>query len=244
MTPHTSMTQELSNMLTAYASQSALNELRNWQREKDVQIANLEREVAELRQFVQDNVAVDGVNSSAGDRKVSASDNFNMFDEMQERSTRAKNVIIYNLEESTSAVTIERINYDKVHVADILNDLELDSSISFKVIRLGKPSDSDEEFVDLVFSLNEKKTIPKIKNFIIDVLNKKQFGVSKRTFHILVEMFKCSEYFPKNPFGKCAKTTETHIAAFLWFAGNKCVLRTVAQIFNTSISTMFAIIEE
>nr|CAI5857937.1 unnamed protein product [Callosobruchus analis] len=59
---------------------------------------------------------------------------------------------------------------------------------------------------------------------------RKQFRVSKSTFQILVEMFKSSEYFPKNPFGKCAKTAETHIAAF---AGDKCVLRTVAQIFNT-----------
>nr|CAI5825400.1 unnamed protein product [Callosobruchus analis] len=82
----------------------------------------------------------------------------------------------------------------------------------------------------------KKKTIPKIKNFTIDVLNKydnheinlyfeykiysKQFRVSKSTFHILVEMFKGSE-----------------------FAVNKCELRNVAQIFNTSISTMFVIIE-
>ncbi|VEN56126.1 unnamed protein product [Callosobruchus maculatus] len=72
---------------------------------------------------------------------------------------------------------------------------------------------------------------------------RKHFKVSKNTFHILVEMFEGSEYFPKNTFGKCTKTAETHIAAFLRFAGNKCVLRTVAQIFNTSISTMFVIIE-
>nr|CAI5854067.1 unnamed protein product [Callosobruchus analis] len=115
-------------------TKSALNELRNCQREKDAQIANLEREVAELRRFVQDNVAVDGVHSSAGNRKVCASDKFNMFDEMQERSTRAKN-IMYNLEENTSAVATERSNYDKMNVVDILHDLEFRIQFRKQVLR-------------------------------------------------------------------------------------------------------------
>ncbi|XP_018564947.1 putative nuclease HARBI1 [Anoplophora glabripennis] len=42
--------------------------------------------------------------------------------------------------------------------------------------------------------------------------------------------------------GTALKSAKVHIAAFLWFAGNKTVLRVVALLFNTSVSTMFSII--
>lgn len=74
---------------------------------------------------------------------------------------------------------------------------------------------------------------------------KRHFRVNRSTSVKLREAFEASRHFPKTAShgGKPVKSPEVHILSFLWFAGNKTVLRSVAQRFNTSVSTMHTMVE-
>jgi hypothetical protein len=86
-----------------------------------------------------------------------------MLAEIEDRTQRAKNVIIYNLEESKAVDIAVRIEDDRALVARKLN--EIDNSITdgdFKCIRLGKPMDRPRALK--VFFKSPERALHIIKN--------------------------------------------------------------------------------
>lgn len=67
--------------------------------------------------------------------------------------------------------------------------------------------------------------------------------MGRNTCTYLIEQFKMSGYYSHNIShgGKKTTSAEKHILAFLWFAGNKAVIREVALLFDVSLSTIFEI---
>lgn len=61
-----------------------------------------------------------------------------LFDEMQDRNSRSRNVIMYNIKESNSAESGERIKHDKARVIEVLGRMDCDQSALFKVVRIGR----------------------------------------------------------------------------------------------------------
>lgn len=58
--------------------------------------------------------------------------------EIQDRNIRSKNLIVHNVSESESIDNMERINYDKIQFTKVLEQLQLDQNVVFKVTRIGK----------------------------------------------------------------------------------------------------------
>ncbi|XP_015514238.1 putative nuclease HARBI1 isoform X1 [Neodiprion lecontei] len=113
-------------------------------------------------------------------------------------------------------------------------------------------SDDEEDILLLRNIANRRRKIPRIQNYIADVVNhyndkqfKSHFRVSRETCNYLIALFEQSEHYPKGPpFGGVRiKTAEEYILCYLWFAGNKSVYRIVAQLFGLSLSTAHAMIE-
>ena len=61
----------------------------------------------------------------------------NLISELQDRNIRSRNIIVHNVNESNSEITTERIDFDKAQVLQILDKLEFDTTIEFKVNRIG-----------------------------------------------------------------------------------------------------------
>ncbi|CAI6356321.1 unnamed protein product [Macrosiphum euphorbiae] len=89
---------------------------------------------------------------------------------------------------------------------------------------------------------------PKVKDFVVNVVHSftddeflRNFRLSRTTVDIIVTDFMSSDYYPKYTAGKPTISAEAHILMFLWFAGNKTVMRIVAQVFNCSESSFFVV---
>lgn len=64
----------------------------------------------------------------------------NLISEIQDRNFRSKNLIVHNIPECTSEVIRERVDFDKTQVIHLLEKLEMESNVDFKVSRIGKKS--------------------------------------------------------------------------------------------------------
>lgn len=120
--------------------QTTLNEIKESQRSKNERIDFLEDKVSDLeREFLLIRSKIH-VHSSTG----SGQDGLNpgqcdVFGEMQERSSRVRNVIVFNINECQSNVTNERVDHDKDRVLNVLDKLEIHPAPEFKVVRIGRP---------------------------------------------------------------------------------------------------------
>ncbi|XP_050504266.1 uncharacterized protein LOC126890032 [Diabrotica virgifera virgifera] len=70
-------------------------------------------------------------------------DEQDMFLELEDRSSRSKNILIYNVDESQSKVTNERIDHDKANIREVLTKLEVGAT-EFKVLRVGRGNSSSD----------------------------------------------------------------------------------------------------
>uniref|UniRef100_A0A6P7GL73 Uncharacterized protein LOC114343770 isoform X1 n=1 Tax=Diabrotica virgifera virgifera TaxID=50390 RepID=A0A6P7GL73_DIAVI len=70
-------------------------------------------------------------------------DEQDMFLELEDRSSRSKNILIYNVDESQSKVTNERIDHDKANTREVLTKLEVGAT-EFKVLRVGRGNSSSD----------------------------------------------------------------------------------------------------
>lgn len=118
--------------------QSALEDIRKCQHEKDKRIDWLETEIVELKDSIKElktgktqiNIAEDTSRNIVTDQ--------DMFVEIQERSVRSKNIMLFGVMESHSKIVSERIDHDKGKILEILNKLETPTDCDFKVVRVGK----------------------------------------------------------------------------------------------------------
>lgn len=58
--------------------------------------------------------------------------------EILDRNIRSKNLFVHNVSESEANDNMERINYDKNQFIKILEQLQFDQNVRFKVVRIGK----------------------------------------------------------------------------------------------------------
>lgn len=123
--------------------QVALDEIRDTQQMKCERIEHLETKVAELQQEIIELKAgtvyrTDGQNILGATGEVLPSHHCDMFKELQERNNRAKNIMIYNMSESSSDVASLRVDHDKEQVLNMFKKIGLKSDIEFKVLRIGR----------------------------------------------------------------------------------------------------------
>ncbi|KAB0804149.1 hypothetical protein PPYR_01119 [Photinus pyralis] len=126
---------------------------------------------------------------------------------------------------------------------------EAKAVLCLAILSSSSSSSEDEEFVAL---LKERVKLPKIKNFVDEVLNKlsddqfqKYFRLQRTTVQLLINKFQNSKYFPKNDGhgGRVPIPAEVHTYAFLWFAGNKCTTKDVGQRFNITESSFHRVMD-
>jgi len=70
---------------------------------------------------------------------------------------------------------------------------------------------------------------------------KRNFRLSRTTVCEIISNFENSSFYPKNTAGRRCISAEAHILMFLWFSGNKTVMRITAQVFNCSQSICFTV---
>lgn len=119
--------------------QTILQELKDFHKERErvgvmgAEIQSIRAELDQLKMQCNGSSAV--LNGSNSQHTNNAE---NVFKEMHERTTRAKNIIIHKVPESSAGDVNIRINHDKSAVTEILNSIEIDAG-EFKSVRLGKP---------------------------------------------------------------------------------------------------------
>lgn len=89
------------------------------------------------------------------------------FIEIRDRMSKANNLMIYNVPESSSKNIQDRIEHDSSHLTEILTTLEKNNSASdvVKLVRVGKPDPSKLRPIKVIFSNCEVvKDIMKNKN--------------------------------------------------------------------------------
>ncbi|KAG5875030.1 hypothetical protein JTB14_008139 [Gonioctena quinquepunctata] len=84
-----------------------------------------------------------------------------LYNEIQERARRSKNVLIHNLKESNLRDHKDRISHDIENAINILSPMEI-SSADIKVFRLGKPGNKPRP-LKVIFD-NEEAALTCIKN--------------------------------------------------------------------------------
>ena len=112
-------------------------------------VSKLNRETEDIRSNLKD--MSDKIHNVASVNGVTVPD-FDPCSEMNERSVRAKNIIIFNMVESRSSNFKERIDHDKAHVISVLEKLAMDVNTSFKVFRIGKPGSGGGRPLKVVFN--------------------------------------------------------------------------------------------
>lgn len=101
-----------------------------------------------------------------------------VINEIEERKFRAKNIIIFEINESNEENAVDRINHDKQKVADIIPDINKDN---IKVTRLGKFVINKKRPVRVMFQnehqakeiLRKKKGDKRVKNDLTPVQRSK-----------------------------------------------------------------------
>lgn len=129
--------------------QEILQEIRSTQREK---IDELKTEVSDLRAYVDSLTIPKSMNPSAQTCTDSSNNEFDVITELQDRSSRAKNIIMFNVEESKSSDVSTRIEHDKHCLVDIFSQLELNEPSDLKVSRLGGLSAKKPRPLKIIFS--------------------------------------------------------------------------------------------
>lgn len=131
---------------------SEINELRNELKLREDRIVRLESEVSELRDSVQSL----GINQPdnpnlvvAGSANSQQSDE--AFNELQDRCARSRNILMYNIFESKSTNTRERIDHDKAHVTGVFEKLDFETPPDFKVVRIGQSGEKPRP-LKIIFS--------------------------------------------------------------------------------------------
>lgn len=96
------------------------------------------RNIPELKQLINRLLAdVNELKLSKGVNKQ-ISEDF-IINELNDRSQRASNLIIYNIQESTALITADKIKHDELAVSNIIASIITESAIEpLKLIRLGK----------------------------------------------------------------------------------------------------------
>lgn len=77
--------------------------------------------------------------------------------EIAEREEKKRNVIIFNVEESTSVVSEERVKHDEEYVTDLLKATKCDKLTVKKVFRLGPKADNDRP-MKVIFDTEASRT--------------------------------------------------------------------------------------
>ncbi|KAH7955277.1 hypothetical protein HPB52_000081 [Rhipicephalus sanguineus] len=106
-----------------------------------------------------------------------------------------------------------------------------------------------EHVFDVMFRPPDKK--PKVEHFVDDVVRqysdeefRRHFRLSRRVATELIAGFASSPMCPTdNHDGKAAKSAETHILSFIWYAANKTCMRDVADRFNLAESTVHRVLQ-
>lgn len=108
-----------------------MNDFRMYQSEK---IESMQQEINELRN------RLDNLESSHGETNrtnVQNPSDHSVLAEIQERSSRANNIILYNCGESSSEDTAHRIAHDKEKVKNVLSQISVEVE-EYKVVRIGR----------------------------------------------------------------------------------------------------------
>ncbi|KAH7976128.1 hypothetical protein HPB52_008687 [Rhipicephalus sanguineus] len=92
---------------------------------------------------------------------------------------------------------------------------------------------------------------PKVEHFVDDVVRqysdeefRRHFRLSRRVATELIAGFASSPMCPTdNHGGKAAKSAETHLLSFIWYAANKTCMRDVADRFNLAESTVHRVLQ-
>lgn len=115
-----------------------LDEFRHGSNER---IDRLEAEVSELRSNILklQNGGIKGNSMPVYHAQKSITDEHDVLTEMQDRCIRARNVIVYHIEESKSQVSAERIDHDRAQFVSVWEAMALDNIPDFKVFRIGRP---------------------------------------------------------------------------------------------------------
>ena len=130
--------------------QSLLKEVLNIgvQREK---ISNLEAELIALKSEIQDlkvNTGTETRNSNCNEARDASE---SMYNEIQERSFKSKNVIVYNVPESFAVDIAVRVSHDKTMVTDILKSMDIDEHF-FKASRIGRKNGDNPRPLRVMFN--------------------------------------------------------------------------------------------
>ncbi|XP_046811840.1 putative nuclease HARBI1 [Lucilia cuprina] len=108
---------------------------------------------------------------------------------------------------------------------------------------LESSSSSDEE--DMYPLLLERKYLPRVKNFVENVIYqyspndfKKNLRLTRESAQYLIERY--SNWYLVRTYqgGRKQTSVETQILSFLWFSGNKTTFREVANVFDISLSNL------
>lgn len=155
--------------------QASLAELREAQRRSDKKIVSLEAEIAELRSRLPGDNQGDLRQAQQPNNSTDGTFITDPYLEFQERNDRAKNIIVFNMEESASRVSSERIDHDKTQIAELLNKLDIGESTNFRVFRIGRTVGSNRPmkviFPDPATASHCLKQRTKLKSLGIDIRN-------------------------------------------------------------------------
>ena len=131
--------------------QSALDEITQNIQSKNDRIDALESKVVELQEAISTLKAGGDINPGLPLSNQISNNSCDTFVEVQERSIRSKNLMIFNIVENTSSDTKVRVNYDKTHVDGLLTKLEAQEFGEFKVVRVGKSGERPRP-IKVIFS--------------------------------------------------------------------------------------------
>lgn len=99
-------------------------------------MGKLETEICELRSKITD--LESNVQKSQQSSSGSSYSQDDIMNESVERQLRAKNMIVFNVIESQSAVAGERIDHDKTKFISVLDTLGVGTNVAFRVNRIGR----------------------------------------------------------------------------------------------------------
>lgn len=147
--------------------QCMLEDIKATNLEKNMKIMELENdilvlkeEVVELKKVFQTDCKL--VNTNSVDTYKN-----NIFNEINDRSERAKNIIIYNVPESDSHLYQERIQTDSTEIKRIFSKIQFECP-SFKSIRLGKPRNGPRPLKTILPDSNLVALCMKKRGFLKD----------------------------------------------------------------------------
>lgn len=137
---------------------SALQELK--ESNSSERISHLEHEISDLKTYVEDLKL--HIESSSGPAKdVACNQGDEVFQEIEDRKRREKNVMVYNISESTEENVEARIQFDTQQVSNLFIGI-LGDEAPVKVIRVGKKGNKPRP-IRVIFA-NESVVTKILKN--------------------------------------------------------------------------------